>query len=133
MKQFLYIIGFIIATLLFVDNEEQQAFLSDFRPKSETIMKEILEKNREQCMVVLSEDLKNGNLQTPRRVFQSSSSHFNVRIFTHTEKQIQYFKLKGCELLSKLSEVKAIAYYNNFTAIWRNKGLHVFALRKLLI
>ena len=42
MKQFLYIIGFIIATLLFVDNEEQQAFLSDFRPKSETIMKETL-------------------------------------------------------------------------------------------
>ena len=41
MKQFLYIIGFIIAILLFVDNEEQQAFLSDFRPKSETIMKEL--------------------------------------------------------------------------------------------
>lgn len=60
MKQFLYIIGFIIAILLFVDNEEQQAFLSDFRPKSETIMKETLAKNREQCLVVLSEDLKTG-------------------------------------------------------------------------
>lgn len=96
-------------------------------------MEETYEKNREQCLVILSEDLKNCDLQTPRRVVQYTSPHYSVRSITQSEKQIQYFKLKGCDLLSKLSEESATDHYNNYTALWRNKGLHVFALRKLLI
>lgn len=133
MKNLLYIIGFIAATFSFCWDRGETASFPASEPGSGTVMEETSQKNREQYLVILSEDLKNGSLDAPRRIAQSSPTHFSLRTATQSDRQIQYFKSKGCGVLAKLSEGKAIAHYTNYTAIWRDKGLHVFALRKLLI
>lgn len=96
-------------------------------------MQETCKKNKEQCLIVLSNDLKNSNLINSRRVVQSVSYNFNLRIFSKTEKHIQYIRLKGFSALAKLFEVKAVEHFTNYNALLCCCGYHIFALRKLLI
>lgn len=96
-------------------------------------MEETEQANREQHIAILKDDLKNSNLLSPRRTLQSVSSQFHIRSQSQTEKNIQYFRLKGYDLMAKLLEEESITHHINYSTLLCRNGYHVFALRKLLI
>jgi len=135
MKHCLYVIGILAAILLFGMDSDSFFFHSDRIAMNEekAVVEQTAQRHQEQCKAILSEDLKNGNLLTRNRTFQVNTIQINVRCITQSERQIQYFRLKGCDLLAKLTAITAIDHFVNYTAILCSKGYHVFALRKLLI
>lgn len=133
VKQFLYIIGFLFALLLFSPNDQKSDLCPTHLQETQSVMEETEQANREQHIAILKDDLKNSNLLSPRRTLQSVSSQFHIRSQSQTEKNIQYFRLKGYDLMAKLLEEKSITHHINYSTLLCRNGYHVFALRKLLI
>lgn len=133
MKQFLYIIGFLFTLLLLSPSEPKSNGSPIHLQETQSVMEETETANREQHLAILKDDLKNSNLLSPRRTIQNFSSNFNIRFQSQTEKNIQYFRLKGYDLVAKLLEEKSIIHHINYSTLLCRNGYHIFALRKLLI
>lgn len=134
MKQFLVIIGFVLSAVLFFNrNEKVQMFAMSIAQANETVMEEPADHDMETCIAVLSSDLKNSNLLSPRRVVQTITYNFNLRTQNQVEKTYQFLRLKGHDLISRLLENVSITHHINYSALLTRNGYHVFALRKLLI
>lgn len=132
MKQFLYIIGFLVAILL-LSPSEKKGIVPAFTQEKETVMEETEQANREQHLAILKDDMKNSNLLSPRRTFQNVSYSFNLRTQSQIVKTIQYLRLKGYDLIAKLLENESITHHINYSTLLCRNGYHVLALRKLLI
>lgn len=134
MKQFLLVIGFVLGTVLFFNQDEKaQPFDISSALAKEAVMEDSAGRDMETCLAVLTSDMKNSNLLSPRRVIQTITYSFNLRTQNQVEKTVQYLRLKGHDLISKLLEYNSITHHINYSALLTRNGYHVFALRKLLI
>lgn len=134
MKQFLLVIGFVLGTVLFFNQDEKaQPFDISSALVKEAVMEDSAGRDMETCLAVLTSDMKNSNLLSPRRVIQTITYSFNLRTQNQVEKTVQYLRLKGHDLIFKLLENKSITLHINYSALLTRNGYHVFALRKLLI
>lgn len=134
MKQFLLVIGFVLGTVLFFNQSEKaQPFDVLSALTKEAVMEDSETKDMQTCLAVLTSDMKNSNLLSPRRVIQTITYNFNLRTQNPVEKTTQYLRLKGHDLISKLLEYSSITHHINYSALLTRNGYHVFALRKLLI
>lgn len=134
MKQILYIAGFLMAWLFFSPKDELQGGKEGAMPFVETVMEENAHSDMQQQIAVLSKDLKNNNLLTPRRTFQSPTQGTTIRLYDNSScRVIHYCRLKGENLLAKLQEQAAFRLSADCSTLFCSKAHHVFALRKLLI
>lgn len=134
MKQFLLVIGFVLGTVLFFNQDEKAQPLDVLSTLTkEAVMEDSETRDMQTCLAVLTSDMKNSNLLSPRRVIQTITYSFNLRTQNQVEKTVQYLRLKGHDLISKLLENNSITHHINYSALLARNGYHVFALRKLLI
>ena len=80
MKQFLLVIGFVLGTVLFFNQSEKaQPFDVLSALTKEAVMEDSETKDMQTCLAVLTSDMKNSNLLSPRRVIQTITYNFNLR------------------------------------------------------
>ena len=133
MKQFLYVIGFLLLFFLFNSNREGARLHVEIPQEEDVVMVETGKADMEQCLKALSDEMKHSNLLTPRRAFVPLSCHLASRAHSQIGKNIQFWRLKEHELITKLLENEAIQHRVNYSTLLCRNGYHVFALRKLLI
>ena len=120
--------------LLFIPIEKVSSSTVDGLSKQqEAVMKEKSSSDINHHLQVLSSELKGSNCLTPRRVVQYTSNTLNVRLFKYQEKFSQYFRLKGEDILQKVSEDVTICQITNLSTLLCRMGYHVYALRRIII
>ena len=134
MRSFLFILTLLFGMLLFLPIEEVSSSTADALSKQqEAVMKEKSSSDINHHLQVLSSELKGSNCLTPRRVVQHTSNTLNIRLFKYQEKFSQYFRLKGEDLLQKVSEEVTICQTTNLSTLLCRNGYHVYALRRIII
>ena len=79
MKQFLLVIGFVLGTVLFFNQSEKaQPFDVLSALTKEAVMEDSETKDMQTCLAVLTSDMKNSNLLSPRRVIPVSYTHLTL-------------------------------------------------------
>lgn len=135
MKKILFILGLLMCAL-FMAPENLFHTEEDSMPlaQSEASMKEISQENDLQHKVaILSNDLKECNCLTPRRVFQTSSFSLDIRLLKHIEKENYTVRLKGMNILSKTNQTFSFINSSNISTLEHRMGRYVYSMRKLLI
>lgn len=132
MKKILFLMGLLLAVLLFLPAEEIDMD-SSVQAEREAVMKE---KNTADDMKhrieVISKDLKSSNGLTSRRHVQSTHYSPQCRILKLSERILQELRLKGTDQLQKVSEYISIRQTLHYSALLTCKGYHIFALRKII-
>ncbi len=122
-----------MAMLFFSPSEEEASGFPASLLEKEATMKETGKALQEQYLTILTENIKNSNLLTPRRAISLLTFSINLRSQSHIGKAIQQLRLRGHDLMEKLSEEKSITHHINYSTLLCRNGYHILALRKLLI
>lgn len=135
MKNFLFIIGLLIGTLLFASENETDGSRTTAAPAlQETVMKEKNPASDIHYRIeALGNELKENNCLTPRRVLPTTINAFQVRLQNTFTKVLQALRLKTQEAGYKISENVSLDQTIHLSTLFCCKGHHVFALRKLII
>lgn len=134
MKQFLIIIGILIGTVLFVSNDSVGSEEAYNAALHETIMKEKNEVTDIRHKIeVISNELKDSHCLIPRRVVQTSSPTFNLRLSNSGAKTLQLFRLKQEGESYRISNNLSICQTLHISSLLCRMGRHVVILRKLII
>lgn len=135
MKSFLLLIGLLIGTLLFAsENETDGSEQATPSAAQETVMKEKNPASDIRYRIeTLGNELKESNCLAPRRVLQTGSATWQVRLpnsFTRLLESLRQRTLGACY---KTSEEVSSGQTIHLSTLFCCKARHVFALRKLII
>lgn len=86
----------------------------------------------EACIMTLKSDLSASSCLTPRTI-QLTSTSFCERFTRSEEKLLQEIRIKGVNLLRKISEEVLSAQSLQVSSLRSSAGYHVFGLRKIII
>lgn len=135
MKNILLIIGLLIGLFLLSPDEGaygNQEGLS--ASASEAVMKEKSSATDVQHhLEILSNELKDSNCLTPRRVLQTTSNASTFRIHHSVEKLLQAFRLRNTESLCRTAANLSVCQTNQISTLFCRMAQHVYVLRKLII
>lgn len=134
MKNFLFVIGLLIGTLLFASENETDGSRTATAALQETVMKEKNPASDIHYRIeALGNELKENNCLTPRRVLPTTINAFQVRLQHTFTKVLQALRLKTHDAGYKVSEDVSLDQTIHLSTLFCCKGRHVFALRKLII
>jgi len=133
MKNFLFIIGLLIAGFLFVSEEEINSDQSIMTQREAVMKEKNAATDMQQRLEIISNDLRNSNCLTPRRNIQTTNHAPVIRVTKSAERILHDIRLKGASRLQKVSEYVSICQTTNFSALLCSTGYHVYALRKIII
>lgn len=135
MKKILFILGLLMCAL-FLAPETPLSSGDEAMPlaQSEAIMKgNSQEDDLQHKVAILSNDLKECNCLTPRRVFQTTSFSLDIRLLKHIEKENYTVRLKGMNILNKTNQTFSFINSSNISTLEHRMGRYVYSMRKLLI
>lgn len=135
MKSFLLLIGLLIGTLLFTSENETDGSGQATSPATqETVMKE---KNAatdiHYRIEALGNELKESNCLAPRRVLQTGSATWQVRLPNSFTRLLESLRQRTLGTYYKTSEEVSSGQIIHLSTLFCCKARHVFALRKLII
>lgn len=135
MKNILLVIGLLIGLFLLAPDEgatgDQE---SGFASASEAVMKEKSSATDVQHRLeILSNELKDSNCLTPRRVLQTTSNASVFRIHHSVEKLLQAFRLRNTESLCRTAANLSVCQTSQISTLFCRMGQHIYVLRKLII
>ncbi|SEG02195.1 hypothetical protein [Parabacteroides chinchillae] len=133
MKNILFIIGLLIGMFLLAPEDGVNRDNNTIAANQETIMKEKTSADIQHHLEILSSELKGSNGLTPRRNIQTTNYNFELRIQKGAEKTLQFIRLKGINVLHKVSETNSDCHTINLSTLLCRMGHHIFVLRKLII
>lgn len=134
MKQVLLIIGIFVGALLLTSSDRLEGGEKLGVAVREAVMEEHSQaKDMQHMLDVISNDLKDSNCLTPRRVVFSSNTLTNVRLTNSVERLLHAFRLKQLSASYKISENISIHQNLYISSLFCSMGNHVFSLRKLII
>ncbi len=87
----------------------------------------------EECLEILSKDLKTCHFLTPRRNIQHVHQTINSRVIKHITKLLRDSRLKGEQKLYKISHIHSHRLTIHLSSLLCRRGYHIYALRKILI
>lgn len=133
MKNILYLIGLIVAVVLFTPKEGANGI--DYRiEQCTTVVKDKkAAADTRHRLEVISQDLLKSNGLTPRRNIQTTNQVPDLRVTRNAERILHDFRLKGHSLRQKVSEYVSVCQTTNYSALLSVRGYHVYALRKIII
>lgn len=135
MKNILLIIGLLIGLFLFAPDEGAYGDREDgLASASEAVMKEKSSATDVQHhLEILSNELKDSNCLTPRRVLQTTSNASTFRIHHSVEKLLQAFRLRNTESLCRTTANLSVCQTSQISTLFCRMAQHVYVLRKLII
>ena len=135
MRNLLFITGLLLGILLFVPgtgtNNKNVGEYTIFHLTSSLEEKEATDTQHH--FEALSNELKNSQCLTPRRVIQPASNILNLRIGKTIKKSIQDLRLQGEKQLHRVSQHRSNYLTVKVSALFCRMGEQIFSLRKLLI
>lgn len=133
MKKILFILGLLMCALFLApENSLYSAEEATPLAQSEAIMNS-QENDLRHKIAILSNDLKECNCLTPRRVFQTTSFSLDIRLLKHIGKENYTVRLKGLNILSKTNQAFSFINSSNISTLEHRMGRYVYSIRKLLI
>jgi hypothetical protein len=132
MKKWLFIGTLFLGVLLFDFGKESKGEVLP-SVESESLVEGKDARNVQQCLEILSNELKSRTCVLPRRTVQSANNTVHLRTARGQEKTFHQVRLKGEKQLHRVCEAVANRQIVNYFALLCRKGYYVYALRKLLI
>lgn len=135
MKNILLIIGLWIGLFLLAPHEDANGDREGMTSSaSEAVMKEKPSAaDVQHHLEILSNELKDSNCLTPRRVLQTTSNASTFRIHHSVEKLLQAFRLRNTESLCRTAANLSVCQTNQISTLFCRMGQHIYVLRKLII
>lgn len=129
-----YILGILIALLFFsIEKNGEKSNACTALTTSEAVVQKEACSDMQTQIAVLSKDLKDNHLLTPRRTFTSVTQNITIREYDGVSRILQYFRLKGGNILEKVQEKETYTQTIYFSTLFCRMAHHVFVMRKLLI
>lgn len=135
MKQAFYIFGFLLAVLMLPGGKTASGETGKACAPlaGSTVVEKDARKDMHAQIAVLSKELKNNNLLTPRRTLPTFTQSSSIKHFSGIQRILQHFRLRSGNIQAKVQERESYINTIHFSSLFCSMARHVFVMRKLLI